>query len=265
MTDCAPLKVSQIAAAIEQVAPLRLQENYDNAGLQVGNPEMNVSGVLLCTDITPAVLDEAIARGMNMVISHHPLIFGGLKHITGATYIERVITRAIKHDIALYCAHTNMDSAAGGVSWRMADKLSLTDVEPLDPNPEHPTAGLGVVGNIKPTTGNELLQDVKRAFRCASVRYSGATQTAVTRVALCGGSGAFLIDKAQRAGAQAFITGEMKYHDFARAYEGILLADIGHYESEQYTKEIFREIIQQLKPHFTVDFAREEANQIHYL
>lgn len=261
------MKVKDIADAIESLAPLRYQEDYDNAGFQVGDPASELKGVLLCTDVTPAVLDEAIAHGYNMVISHHPLIFRGIKKLTGATAVERMVITAVKHDIAVYSAHTNMDNTPhAGVSFMMASKLGLTDVEVLDPRPDDPDhCGSGVVGDIAATTARELIARVKQVFDVPVVRYSGNADTPVSRVALCGGAGSFLIGKALSSGAQMFLTGDMKYHDFQGHESDIVLADMGHYESEQFTKEIFYQIIQQLNPPCPVAYARQERNQVNYL
>ena len=264
--------IRDITDAIEQYAPLRLQEEWDNAGIQVGNPEAEVTGVLLCTDATEAVVSEAIDRGFNLVISHHPLIFRGLKKIMGRTPVERTVAMAIKHDITIYSAHTNMDSAWQGVSFRMADKIEMTGVTFLDDNHVDPygdgdstQAGCGVIGDIEPMTAREVLKRVKEAFEVGAVRYSGNADTMVTRVALCGGAGGFLLDKAVQLGAQLYVTADMRYHDFLDNSQRIVVADIGHYESEHFTKEIFLEIIQKKNPTFAVAFAKNETNQVNYL
>ena len=266
------MKIREITDAIEQYAPLRLQEEWDNAGMQVGNPEADITGVLLCTDATEAVVTEAIDRGFNLVISHHPLIFHSLKKIMGRTPVERTVAMAIKHDVTIYCAHTNMDSAWQGVSFRMADKLGMTNVQFLDGNDVPPygdvastTAGCGVIGDIEPTPAREVLQRVKDAFEVGAVRYSGDVTRLITRLALCGGAGGFLLDKAVEAGAQLYVSADMRYHDFLNSNQRILIADIGHYESEHYTKEIFLEIIQKKNPTFAVAFAKNETNQVNYL
>ena len=264
--------IRDITDAIEQYAPLRLQEEWDNAGIQVGDPEAEVTGVLLCTDATEAVVSEAIDRGFNLVISHHPLIFRGLKKIMGRTPVERTVAMAIKHDITIYSAHTNMDSAWQGVSFRMADKIGMTGVTFLDDNRVDPygdgdstQAGCGVIGDIEPMTAREVLKRVKEAFEVGAVRYSGNADTMVTRVALCGGAGVFLLDKAVQLGAQLYVTADMRYHDFLDNSQRIVVADIGHYESEHFTKEIFLEIIQKKNPTFAVAFAKNETNQVNYL
>ena len=266
------MKIREIAEAIEQYAPLRLQEEWDNAGIQVGDPDADVTGVLLCTDATEAVIAEAIGLGYNLVISHHPLIFRGLKKIMGRTPVERTVAMAIKHDITIYSAHTNMDSAWQGVSFRMADKIGMTDVVFLDDNrvdaygeQGSTSAGCGVIGNIEPTPASEVLKRVKAAFEVGAVRYCGDPGTIVTRVALCGGAGGFLIDKAVEMGAQLYVTADMRYHDFLDNGKRIVVADIGHYESEHFTKEIFLEIIQKKSPTFAVAFSKNETNQVNYL
>ena len=266
------MKVKEIAEAIEQYAPLRLQEEWDNAGIQVGDPEAEVKGILLCTDATEAVVAEAIERGFNLVIAHHPLIFRGLKKIMGRTPVERAVAMAIKHDITIYSAHTNMDSAWQGVSFRMADKIGMKNVQFLDVNDVPPygdsnatTAGCGVIGDIEPAPAREVLQRVKAAFEVGAVRYSGDGDTIIGRVALCGGAGGFLLDKAVAMGAQLYVTADMRYHDFLDNSQRIVVADIGHYESEHFTKEIFLEIIQKKNPTFAVAFAKNETNQVNYL
>ena len=266
------MKTREITDAIEQYAPLRLQEEWDNAGIQVGDPEAEVTGVLLCTDATEAVVAEAIDRGYNLVISHHPLIFRGLKKIMGRTPVERTVAMAIKHDITIYSAHTNMDSAWQGVSFRMADKIGMTDVQFLDDNQVPPygteqcaTAGCGVIGNIEPMPARDVLRRVKEAFEVGAVRYSGDGDRIVWRVALCGGAGGFLLDKAVDMGADLYVTADMRYHDFLDNAQRIVVADIGHYESEHFTKEIFLEIIQKKNPTFAVHFAKNETNQVNYI
>lgn len=266
MTGCAPSRVKDIAHAIEQVAPLRWQESYDNAGLLVGDPEATVTGVLLCTDVTRAIIDEAVAAGCNLVVSHHPLIFHGLKKLAGRDEVERMVAHAIKHDINIYSAHTNMDNAPTGVSRHMADKLGMTDVEVLEArDDEGITIGSGVIGTVTPMAVLDLLRHVKQTFDVGAVRYSGDTDAMVSRVALCGGAGSFLIDHARRAGAQVYITGDVKYHEFFKADEGIVIADIGHYESEHFTTELFADIIAGARPDLPVRLARTQRNPVNYL
>ena len=225
------MKIREIAEAIECYAPLRLQEEWDNAGIQVGDPEADITGVLLCTDATEAVVAEAVSRGFNLVIAHHPLIFRGLKKIMGRTPVERTVAMAIKHDITIYSAHTNMDSAWQGVSFRMADKIGMTGLQFLDGNQVDPygengstTAGCGVIGDIAPMPAIDVIKRVKEAFEVGAVRYCGDATRMVTRVALCGGAGGFLLDKAVELGAQLYVTADMRYHDFLDNHQRIVVA-----------------------------------------
>lgn len=263
------MTIREIAAAIEQVAPVGLQEGFDNTGFQAGEPDAEATGALLCTDITPAVVAEAAERGMNLVISHHPIIFHPLKRLIGATVPERVVAQALRAGITLYSAHTNMDNALGGVSFKMAEKLGMTDVDFLQPATRDDApggrAGCGVVGNVEPQPAVALLQRAKREFAVGSVKYSGDATATVSRVALCGGAGAFLIPAAIAAGAQLMITADVRHNDFIDNNRDIIVADIGHFESEQYTKEIFFDVIRQKFRTFAVDFAKSDINQIKYL
>lgn len=360
--------IREITAAIEEFAPLALQESYDNAGLQVGDASLAATGALLCVDVTEEVVDEAIHKGCNLIIAHHPLLFRPLKRITGSNYIERIVIKALRNDIAIYAAHTNLDAVA--VNHRWAQQLALTDVEVLQPTADmlyklvtyaphdnadsvrqalfdagagtignydccsyntqgvgtfragenthpycgnkgevhhevesrievimprylqsrvirallqaHPyeepaydlipiandytQAGMGVVGNLPhKTDAIALLQQLKEELHCGSIRHNATAGQQVQRVALCGGSGSSLINKALAAGADIFITGEIGYHPFFGYENKLILAEIGHYESEQHTKEIFCEVITKKFPTFATHYATVETNPIKYL
>lgn len=257
------LKVKDIAAVIENFAPLRLQESYDNAGLQVGDPEMNVSAVLLCLDVTEDILAEAIRRECNMIVSHHPLIFKGVKQLTGSNATQRIIAEAIRKDVAIYSAHTNLDSAAEGVSAEIAHIIGLTDIRPLRPIYEGSAEGLGVVGNLAPTPKMEFLRKLKDKFEVESLRFSSQSPKIVVRkVAICGGAGGSMIEEALRAEADAYVTGDLRYHDFTTYGLDLLLADIGHYESELCVMKIFSKVIREKYPDCVVYFAANEVNPI---
>ncbi len=239
------LKVKDIAKAIEDFAPLSLKEDWDNPGLQVGDCEMEVTGVLLCLDVTEEILREAKKRDCNMIVSHHPLIFGGLKRLTGATPTERIVAGALRDNIAIYSAHTNLDSAFEGVSYEMAHMLGMKECRPLEKSASGgEKEGLGVIGNVAPTPKLEFLRKVKETFEVKDLRYSAQTPGIVVRkVALCGGSGGSLIKKAMAAGADVYICGDLKYHDFTSYGSEILLADIGHFESELCSRKILSRAI----------------------
>lgn len=259
-------KVREIAGAIESYAPLALQEGYDNAGLQVGDPEAEVSAVLLCLDVTHEILEEARRRSCSMVVSHHPLIFRGLKSITGADETQRLVLEALRNGIAVYSAHTNLDSTWDGVSHEMAHMLGVTDLEPLQPSAPGANTGLGVIGNLSPTPKLEFLRKVKEKFNVRCLRHSqGKSSLVVKRIALCGGSGGSLIADAVKAGADVLVTGDIKYHDFTTYGDQILLADIGHFESELCSEKIFSRIIRGEFPEMVVYFPESESNPIKFI
>lgn len=257
------MKVNDLISAIEEFAPQEIKESWDNPGLQVGDKEMNVTSVMVCLDITEAILDEAISRGCNMVVTHHPLIFHGLRHLTGATATERIVARAIKENVAIYSAHTNLDSTWDGVSHEMAHLIGVTDLEVLEPQPGNTRAGLGVIGVVRPVPTLEFLRHLKKIFSVQALRYSANSQCLVVRkVAICGGSGASLIKRALELNADVIVTGDVKYHDFTTYGPDILIADIGHFESELCTKEIFSRLLRERFPELVVFPSEQETNPI---
>ena len=259
------MKIREVIAALELVAPLPLQEGYDNAGLQVGLTEAEISGALLCLDVTEAVVDEAIHDGCNLIVAHHPLIFRKLSHITGDSYVERAVMKAVKHDVAIVAAHTNLDNAEGGVNFKIAEKLKLSELEPLQ-GPVVDGKWSGVVGML-PTAlpAEDFVQLLKREFGVSCVRVNELLHRPIRRVALCGGSGAFMLGDALRVGADAFVTGEMGYHEFFGYEQQLQICVIGHYESEQFTTEIFRDVIARYCPGVRTVMARTVTNPIVYL
>ena len=267
------MKIKDILGALEEFAPLALQDGYDNAGLQIGLAEdAEATGVLLSLDVTEDVVNEAVLRGCNLIVSHHPVLFHPVKTFTGKTHVERAILKAIKNDIAIYAAHTNLDVADGGVNFKMAEKLGLQNVELLSPkeaymvgNKEH-MAGEGVIASLPAALARkEFMESVKEVFHLKSLRVNNANPKSIKRVALCGGSGADLIPQAIEKGADVFITGEIGYHRFFGFEKDILLLEIGHYESEQYTIELLRDVICKVAPTLRVCKAETNINPIIYL
>lgn len=233
--------VKDIIDIIESVAPLKWQEEWDNSGLQVGNRNAEVQSVLLTTDVTEAVVREAIERHCEMIVSHHPLLFHGLKQVCGETPQERCVELAIRHDIAIYSAHTTMDSWLHGVSGRMAEKIGIRNYSLLTGE----EFGLGVIGDLQEEKPLDVfLQDVKKAFGAPLLRYVKGKSETVRKVALCGGAGAEFVEDAIAQGADAFITADVKYHTFLDAVGRINLIDMDHWVSEHFTREIFRELLQ---------------------
>lgn len=257
------IRVKDICRAIEDFAPLALQESYDNAGLQVGNPDSLVSAVLLCLDVTEETVSEAKARSCNLIVSHHPLIFRGLKSLTGADQTQRIVIEALKEGIAIYSAHTNLDSAEEGVSYEMAHMLGLRNLQVLLPSAT-PGIGLGITGHCtNPVPQLEFLRKVKDTFGVKALRYSAQTNhLVIKKVALCGGSGASFISEAIRLGADAYISGDFKYHDYTTYGLDILLADIGHHESELCSRRILSRIIRETFPDCVTYFSEAETNPI---
>ncbi|MCC5931249.1 MAG: Nif3-like dinuclear metal center hexameric protein [Cyclobacteriaceae bacterium] len=362
-------KVSDITQYIESLAPLSLQESYDNAGLITGDSEQMVSGVLICLDVTTEILDEAIQLNCNFILAHHPIIFKGLKKITGKHYVERIIIKAIKHDIAIYACHTNLDNVSDGVNRKLAEVIGLESPWILSPKPhqlcklttfipeEHTEevldalhqAGAGEVGNYKGCsfklkgqgtfTPNELanphigqknmreevtedrievifpvwqqkqvmlalrnthpyeeiayylhslenenqlsgsgmigklnapmdepafIEHLKEKLELKIVRHTAFTSKKIQTVALCGGSGSFLIGAAIANQADAFVTADVKYHDFFEADGKLLLADVGHYESERFTKDLFYKFLSENFSNIALHLSMVNTNPIFY-
>lgn len=258
------MKLIDLANIIEETAPLRLQEEWDNSGWQVGPLEEDVKGVLLCVDVTSDVIDEAIELGCNVIISHHPLIFSGLKKLQLSEQTSAMVIKAIQKGISIYSSHTAMDRAFDGVSGRMCCKLGLTDCKILD-NPDS-AEGLGMIGNTdRPYTEMDFLEKVKNVFNCKSIRYSELRGKIVQRVAVCGGSGAFLTESAMGQGADVFVTADVKYHQYFSSLGKMIIADIGHFESEQFTKEIFFDTISKKIPNFAIHFSKKGKSPINSL
>ena len=261
------MKIKEVISALEQFAPLPLQESWDNAGLQVGLTEVEVSGALLCLDVTEKVVEEAQRKGCNLIVSHHPLLFRGLKTISDLTDVQRTVRKAIQNDIAVVSMHTNMDNAEGGVNWKMAEKLGLGNVLFMSPRQvDGVNCGSGIIGTLtEPMDSRDFVQKVKTAFGVECAMCNELLQRPVSRVALCGGAGDFLLDEAVKAGADAFITGEMHYHQYFGYEQQIQICVIGHYQSEQYTTEVFRSIIAKACPDVRTETAETCTNPIHYL
>lgn len=362
--------VNDIIQTIEEIAPPSYQESYDNCGLQVGNPISKVTGVLICLDVTEEVVDEAIARGCNMIVAHHPLIFSGLKRISGRNYVERVVIKAIKNDISIFAAHTSLDNMSDGVNAAIAARLGLVNTSVLAPKPStlsklytyaptnvadqvrdalfaagaghisnylecsfntsgtgtfrpgddsNPTIGTpggeretleevkievlvpkhaegkvlralftnhtyeevayeliplsntnhqigaGMIGHLpSPMPEGDFLPFLKESMKTDCIRHTSLLGKKVEKVAICGGSGSFLLRDAINAGADVFITGDFKYHQFFDAENKIVITDIGHYESEQFTSGIFETILKKKFPTFAILLSNINTNPVKY-
>ena len=272
------MKLKEIKSFLEGMAPLAVQESWDNSGLQIGCSDKDIHKVMVCLDLTEAVLDEAEAIGADLVISHHPLIFKGLKSISGNTYQERCVRKAILSDIAVYSAHTSLDNILGGVNHKIASLLGLSSLRWLDSGESAEgcdenwggaaekscgegaegkcggadavarASGSGLIGELKePVAAAEFLSTVKTIFSVKALKHSSLSSTTTIRsIALCGGAGAFLLPQAVAKGADCFISGEFHYHDYFDP--GTLLIELGHYESEQFTQDLLKESLERAFP-----------------
>lgn len=260
------MTIKEITEAIEAFAPLSLQESYDNSGLIVGRPSDDVHKALLAVDVTDEVMDEAEKEGCDIIITHHPIIFHPLKRLNSANMVERCVERAIRRGIALYACHTNLDSTANGMSWRLATMLGVEELEILQPTATGEQYGFGVVGNLPnsmPT--EEFLHRVMDITGAKVIRHSDIATANVGRVAVCTGSGAFLIGEARKANAEVYITADMKYNDFMTPDGALTVADIGHFESEYCAIEILFDILSKKFLTFVVRKSECSRNPINYL
>ena len=257
------MKVKDIISVIEEFAPLSIQESWDNSGLCVGSPEDEVTSVLLGLDCTPALVDEAVACGADMIVTHHPLIFKGVKKISPDDQTGEAIIKAIRAGISIYAAHTSADKVLAGVSGAMAARLGLKNVRILDEDGEG--TGLGTVGEFQtPMTSDEAVAYVKERFSLKVVKASKPLEGKIETVAMCGGSGGSLIGAAMKSGAQLYISGDISYHNFFTE-PGFMIMDIGHYESEIEIVDILFSLIRKKFPTFAVRITQNvNSNPIYY-
>ena len=261
------MTVKELVDFLHEVAPNHLQESYDNSGLLVGNYESEIKGVLISLDVTEEVIEEAQALGCNMIISHHPIIFSGLKRIVGANFIQRIVAQAIKNDLNLFAIHTNLDNTfEQGVNQNIANRLALTNQSILLPkDPEVPEIGAGIIGFIEPTSELKFLELLKDKMEASSIRYTTLRDRPIQKVAICGGSGRFLLEAAKAQNADIFISSDFKYHEFFEADGQIVIADIGHFESEQFTSQLIQGIINDKFSTFAAHLTKVNTNPVSYL
>ncbi len=256
------ITVKQLIDAIEQAAPLAVQEQWDNSGLLVGSSDRECRGAMLALDVTPSVVDQARRCGCNLIIAHHPLIFKGIKTINPTTPQGLALIMAIKADIAVYCAHTSLDNAAApwGVSCEMAATLGVEPEFTLSPS------GTGVIATLScPEDPKDFALKCKRLFSASGLRHSQLPAKSIARIALCGGACGFLIPDAIAAGADAIVTSDVRYHDFLDYGNHLFIVDLTHFDTEKCTKQIFKRIISQNFPNFADVFFANEPNPIDYL
>ena len=255
------MKIKEVITTLEVFAPLPLQDGYDNAGLQVGEPEAEVSGVLLCLDVTEAVLAEAVAKGCNMVVAHHPLLFHPLRQVGDVGYVERCVRYAIKNDITVYAAHTNLDNVRGGVSFALADSLGMQNIDFLRDNGNG--GGSGCIGTLnEPMDATSFIALVKDSLALSHVMCNALLKRPIYKVALCGGAGDFLLDDALAQGADAFITGEMHYHRYFGTDQRLQIVVIGHWESEQLAPALMQGVLRERLPELPLHLTTVKTNPV---
>lgn len=258
--------IQDVIRVIEAFAPLGLQEPYDNSGLQVGSPHAPLKGGVLCVDVTEAVLDEAIALGANLIVSHHPLLFHPLSQVVGANAEQRIVARALIAGVGIYSAHTNLDSAPQGLSFFLGRMLGLKNMQVLVPHLDK-EGGYGVIG--EPPQGEiatlDFLQHVQQTLSCRAIRHSALSPEIVTRVALSTGSGASFIPRAIDAGADLYMAADFKYNDFTLPDFRCVVADLGHFESEYCAIELLYDIITKKITTFAFHKSKQSINPVNYL
>lgn len=261
-------RIKEVVECLHSVAPNHLQESYDNAGLLVGDENAECTGVITCLDSTEEVIEEAITKGCNLIVAHHPIVFRGLKRFTGSNYVQRTIIKAIKHDIAIFAIHTNLDNVlSNGVNQQIADRIGLINTAILSPkDPSEVTIGSGLIGELNvPAQCMDFLKHLKSSMQVGTVKYTKVLDRVIRKVAVCGGSGGFLLEEAVRQEADIFITSDYKYHEFFDADNRIVIADIGHFESEQFTTPLLQELISRNFSTFAAHCTTVVTNPVKYL
>lgn len=260
------IRIKDIADFLDKTIPLSWQESYDNAGLLYGEKEEKCTGIYVCFDINNEVIDKAIENNCNFIVSHHPLIYKALKNFTNNDNVTTALIKAIKNNIALYCAHTNLDSAKNmGVNTMLAEKIGLTKIRPLHKEniSDEGYFGLGAIGELKEEKNiKDYLLEVKNILGIHNIKYVKGKKDSIKTVALCGGSGTDFINDAFEAEVDCFLTGDVKYHQFLDCENRIILADIGHFESECFIKEYLISLLSEKFCNFVPLFLDNSANHI---
>ena len=266
------MKTREVIEWLDTTFHPEYQEDYDNSGFLLGDAQSDYKGALVALDLTPAVVDEAVQLGMSLIVTHHPFIFSGVKRLTTASETGRMVMQLAKNDISVYAAHTNLDNLSWGVSGILAQKLGLKKCEVLSVKCETPQpVGAGMVGELEePMAVEDFLKSVKSLIGIPFIRVSPlitnqSSFITVKRVALCGGSGAEFIGDAMAARADIYLTADLKYHDFQRPEGRMVLADIGHYESEQFAKDIIFRAISEKFSNFACRISETQQGIVKYI
>jgi|SRR5450631_810661 len=259
------MKIREIIQHLEAYAPLEFQEEYDNSGLITGNTDSECTGILINLDCTENVVYEAVQKKCNLIISHHPLIFRPIRNVIPETAPAKTLMAAIKADVAIYAIHTNLDNIVSGVNATIADKIGLLNRRFLLPRKDLQASGSGLVGELEnPLSEKQLLDRLIKAFGTPVIRHSALLGKPVSRVAVCGGAGSFLISNALHENVDFFISADIKYHEFFEARGELVIADIGHFESEQFTMDLLVAVILEKYPNFAVLKSGTVTNPVNY-
>ncbi|MBP5650957.1 MAG: Nif3-like dinuclear metal center hexameric protein [Bacteroidales bacterium] len=264
------MKIKEVLQFLESKFPLQWQEDFDNSGMQCGDKEQEITGAVVCFEFSDAVIEEAIRLKANLIVAHHPLIFGnGLKKIEPTDRVGRMVCKAIENRLVLYSMHTNVDSGIGGGNDAFAQKLKLQNARVLDPKivegEFNGLVGLGKVGELPHAMSvPEFVAYVKDCLGLQVVKYSGDINRPVKTVAVCGGAGSSLIRQAMRSGADAYVTGDIRYHDFFITDNQMLILDVGHFEGEHFIKDILYAVLKENFSNFAIHFSKMDKFDILY-
>ena len=264
------MKIKEVLQFLEGKFPLQWQEDFDNSGMQCGDKEQEITGAVVCFEFSDAVLEEAIQLKANLIVAHHPLIFGsGLKKIEPTDRVGRMVCKAIENRLVLYSMHTNVDSGVRGGNDAFAQKLNLQNARVLDPKTVegeyNGLVGLGKVGELpQPMNVTDFVAYVKDCLGLQMVKYSGDIHRPVKTVAVCGGAGSSLIRQAMRSGADAYVTGDVRYHDFFIPDNQMLIVDVGHFEGEHFIKDILYAELKENFSNFAIHFSKMDKFDILY-
>ena len=264
------MKIKEVIQHLESRFPLEWQEDFDNSGMQCGDKEQEITGALVCFEFSDKVIEEAIDLKANLIVAHHPLIFGnGLKKIEPTNRVGRMVCKAIENKLVLYSMHTNVDSGVGGGNYAFADKLKLRNCHVLDPKALEGEysgrVGLGQVGELPEAMPvPQFVQYVKDCLGLQVVKYAGYIDRPVKKVAVCGGSGSSLIRQALLSGADAYVTGDVRYHDFYTPDNQMLILDVGHFEGEHFIKDILYAELKENFCNFAIHFSKMDKLDILY-
>jgi dinuclear metal center YbgI/SA1388 family protein len=259
------MKIQDIIQHLECVASPQFQEEYDNSGLITGDVTAGCTGVLVSLDCTENLVAEAVEKKCNLVVSHHPLIFRPIRRITPENGTGKALIKAIRENIAIYAIHTNLDNSISGVNASISDKIGLVNRKILLPKTGHPSVGSGLCGELQGAVSElQLLKKLKETFGIPVIRHSPLTGKPILRIAVCGGAGSFLICNALRAGADFFISSDIRYHEFFDGQGEMTIADIGHFESEQFTIDLLCAVILEKFPNFAVLKSGTKTNPVNY-